>query len=99
MNVKVLMLMLWVNETRFLVQHESCESKCISNENVCNWNQKWNRDKWWWECKELDDWIFCKKIYTWNPSKCDCICDEACRIGEYLDIKKIVDVKNVFFLN
>ena len=53
--------MLWVNETRFLVQHESCDSKCILNENVCNSNQKWNRDKCWWECKELDDWIFCKK--------------------------------------
>ena len=28
MNVKVFDLMLWVNETRLLDQHESCECRC-----------------------------------------------------------------------
>ena len=28
-----------VNETRFLVQHESCEYKCVLNESVCNSKQ------------------------------------------------------------
>ena len=23
----------------------------------------------------------------WNPSTCDCKCDKACKIGEYLDLK------------
>ena len=31
-NVKVFNLMLWVNETRFLIQHESYECKCGLNE-------------------------------------------------------------------
>ena len=31
MNVKVFNLILGVNETRFLVQHESCEGKCGLN--------------------------------------------------------------------
>ena len=47
--------MSWVNKTQFLVQHESCECKCRLNESVCNSNQKWNQNKYRWECKELDD--------------------------------------------
>ena len=23
----------------------------------------------------------------WNPSTCDCKCDKACKIGEYLNLK------------
>ena len=34
MNVKVFALMLGVNETKFLVQHASCECKCGWNESV-----------------------------------------------------------------
>ena len=40
MNVKVFNLMSKVNETRFLVQHESCECKYRLNESVCNWKEK-----------------------------------------------------------
>ena len=25
-----------INETKFIDRHELCQSKCISNENVCN---------------------------------------------------------------
>ena len=35
-NVKVLILMKWVNETRSLVQHESCKCKYELNESICN---------------------------------------------------------------
>ena len=44
MNVKVLALMLRVKRTRFLFQHESCESKCGLDESVCNSKQKWNHN-------------------------------------------------------
>ena len=43
-----------VNETRFLVQHESCNCKCRLNESVCNSKQRWNHDECWCEYKELD---------------------------------------------
>ena len=33
-----------VSETRVLVQHESCECKCRSNESVCNSKQQWNHN-------------------------------------------------------
>ena len=32
----------------------------------------------------------------WNPCICDRNCDEACRIGEYLDIKNCLCKKRLF---
>ena len=45
MNVEVFILMLGINETRFLVKHESCECKCRLSESVCLSRQKWNHDE------------------------------------------------------
>ena len=42
MNIKVFNLVLGVNETRFLVQHESCGCKCRLNESICNSKLNWN---------------------------------------------------------
>ena len=39
------------------------------------------------ECKELDVWGSCEKGDMWNSSMCDCECNKACKIDEYLDIK------------
>ena len=39
----------------------------------------------------------CNKEFIWNPSNCECECDKACDVGEYLDYenckrrKKLVD--------
>ena len=27
----------------------------------------------------------CDNEFIWNPSNCECECDEACDVGEYLD--------------
>ena len=45
-----------VNETRFLVQHESCKCKFGLNESVWNSKQKWNHNDFWCKCKQLDYW-------------------------------------------
>ena len=29
----------------------------------------------------------CDKGFIWNPSNCECECDKACNVGEYLDYK------------
>ena len=63
MNIKVINLMSGINETRFIVQHDSCECKCGLNGSVCNSKQKSNREKCRCECKELDNWSFCQKDY------------------------------------
>ena len=39
----------------------------------------------WCECKELIDKGVCDKGYAWNPSNCECECDKACDVDEYLD--------------
>ena len=85
MNVKEFSLTSRVNETRFLVQHESCECKCRLNEGVCNSKQKWNHDECRCECKELNDWSSCSVDYMWNSSMCDCERNKACKIDKYLD--------------
>ena len=39
----------------------------------------------------------CDKGYTWNPSNCECECNNSCDVGEYLDYenckcrKRLVD--------
>ena len=52
----------------------------------CNSKQKWNHDEYQCECTELNDWGSCKNGYIWNPSTCDCECNKACNINDYLDI-------------
>ena len=49
-----------------------------------------------YECQELDDSSCCNDVYIWNPSMCDCDCNKACKIGEYLDIKKCLCKKCLF---
>ena len=63
---------------------------------VCNSKQKWNQDECWCGCKELDDWSSCKNDYMWNPSTCDCECNKACKIDEYLNIKNCSCEKRLF---
>ena len=72
LNVKVFNLMSRTNETRHIKWHETC--KCIFRLDaiICNNTQRWNQDKFWWECKELID----KGEYE---------CDKSCDFGEYLD--------------
>ena len=51
--------------------------KCRLNENACNSKRKWNQNKFWQECKELEDWGYCQKGYMRNPSTCDCECNKT----------------------
>ena len=32
-------------------------------------------------------WSSCKQDYKWNPNLCNCNCNKACRIDDYLDMK------------
>ena len=90
--------MLAVIETKFLVQHESCEYKCSLNENVCNSKQKQKDDECRCESRELNYCSSCKRGYPWNPSTCDCEYDKACKMVS-IKILKIARVKNVFLVD
>ena len=93
--MKLLNLMSGVNETRFIVQYESCECKCGLNESVCNSRQNWNRNECKCECKELDAWTYCKDDCMWDPSTCDCECNKPCKIDYYLDIEHCLCKKHL----
>ena len=89
LNVKVFNLMSRTNETINIKCHETCKCKCRLDAIVCNDKQRWNKNKWRCECKELIDKgvCVCDKGYAWNPSNCECECDKSCDVGEYLDYK------------
>ena len=73
------------NETRHIEWQETCKCECKFGANICNNNQRWNKDKSRCECKELVDKEVYNKGFIWNPSNCECECDKACDVGEYLD--------------
>ena len=73
------------NETRSIKWHETCKGICRLNEIICNNKQRWNKDKWRCECKELIDKGVWDKEYIFNPSNCECECDKSCNISQYLD--------------
>ena len=87
-----------VNETRFLVQHESCKCKCRLNEYLCNSKQKWNHDKCRCECKEVDNWGSCKKEYMWNPARVIVSIIKHVKLTN-IWILKIVLAKNVLLVS
>ena len=97
LNVKVFNQMSRIDETRFIEWHETCKCECKFGANVCNNKQRWNKNKYRSECKELIDKGVWDKGFIWNPSDYECECNKACDIGEYLNYenckcrKKLVD--------
>ena len=51
-NIKGFNLMSRTNETRHVKWHETCKCKCRLDVSVCNSKQRWNKDKFRYECKE-----------------------------------------------
>ena len=98
LNVKEFNRMTRTNETNFIECHEKCDYICRLDKIICNFKQKWNKDKFRCECKKLIAKGVCNKGYIWNPSNCECECDKACDVSEYLDYencklkKKIADI-------
>ena len=60
-NVKVFNLMSRTNETRHIKRYKTCKSKYRLDASICNNKQRWNGDKWRFECKELIDKEMCDK--------------------------------------
>ena len=85
------------NETKYKEWHETCKCECKFGANICNNEQRCNKDKFRCECKELIDKGVWDKGFIWNPSNCEYEDDKSCDVGDYLDCenckrrKKIVD--------
>ena len=95
--MKVFNIISRTNETRHIKWHETCKCKCRLDTNVCKSKQRWNKEKFRCECKELIVNGRCNKSFICNPSNCECECDKSCDIAAYLDYKickcrkKIID--------
>ena len=76
LNVKLFNLMSRINETRSIEWHRTCKN---------NNKQRWNKDKCRCKCKELIDKGVCDKVFTFNPSNCECVSDKSCNTDHYLD--------------
>ena len=57
------------NETRY-EWHETCKWEWKRGEIVCNNKQRWNKNKYRCECKELIIKRACDKGFICNPSNC-----------------------------
>ena len=68
--------------------HVTCQCICRSDKVISNNKQRWNKDNWGCECKELIDKGERDKGFFLNPSNCDCECDQSCGIGKYLFYSK-----------
>ena len=66
-NVKVFNLMSRTNETRHIKWHKTYKCRCRLDASVCSNKQRWNEDKFRYECKELIDKGMCDKGSTWSP--------------------------------
>ena len=91
LTVKIFNLMTITNETRSIKCHETCKCICRLNKIICNNKQRWNKDKYRCECKELID-----KGFIWNPSNCGCECANACntvniQVIQIVSVKKEID--------
>ena len=87
LNVRVINLMLFSNQTKHIKWYKACKCKCRSNSIVCNNKQRWNEDKCMCECRELVDKKRYDKGFIWNPGNCNWECDKSCDAGEYLHHK------------
>ena len=95
-NVRVLNLMPWSNQTRHIEWYENCKCKCRLNARVCNNKQIWNEDKCGCEFREkLIDKGKSDKGVFWNPGDCKCECDKSCDVGQYLDYKNFKCRNNI----
>ena len=69
-NLKVLNMILEINESKSIVKNISCNWKCRFNVKKCNVTQKWSKSR--CEYKEPLKQHICKKDCIWKPSICSC---------------------------
>ena len=87
LNVKVFNLMSRTNETKNIKWHETCKCECRLDAIACNHKQRWDKNKFRCECKELINKGVCDKDFIRNPSNWECKCNKSCDFSEYLDYK------------
>ena len=94
-----------ISEAKTLVKCNSKDCKCKFDSLGCYSNQKWNNDKFQFQCKKYQK---CKNDYNWNPSKSICensaylkiIADDLVIVCDVIiSIKHSADVTNTISVN
>ena len=61
-----------INESKILTKHLSCKCECKFDGRKCGLNQKWNKNKCWYECKNPEEHNSCEKDYICSSVMCSC---------------------------
>ena len=69
LNLIVSKMIPWINESKTLEKHRSCEYKCKFDWIKCNSDQCWNKDNCWCECNKRHGY---ENDYVLNPSTYNC---------------------------
>ena len=69
LNWNVFNIITWINESKTLTKHISCEFNYKFDGRNCNLDQWWNSDECWYESRKRH---VCEKDYVWNPATCNC---------------------------
>ena len=69
-----------LHQIRHIEWHETCKCKCRLHATVCNKKERWNNDKYKFECKELIDKGICDKGFICKPRNCEGECDKSCNV-------------------
>ena len=69
-----------LHQIKHIEWHETCKCKCRLHATVCNKKERWNNDKYKFECKELIDKGICDKGFIWKPRNCEGECDKSCNV-------------------
>ena len=69
LHISVFSMITWINESKALTKHISCECKCKLDGGNRYSDQWWKNDKYWCECKKCH---VCEKDYVQNPATCNC---------------------------
>ena len=65
LNLHFFNIITGINKSRTLTKHVSCKCAFKLGSKKSNFNQKWNNDKCWCECKNQKEHSACKKITFW----------------------------------
>ena len=84
-SVKVFDLISQQNELRNIESHGSCQCSCLLNFSVCNYKQKWNKDKCRCECLKTKK---CGGEFFWNVINFRCESRRFLKSKNFLKFKK-----------
>ena len=64
LNLSMFNMITGIDESKTVSKHLSCECKCKTDRTKCHWNQCWNKENCWCDCRKHH---ICEKIMFGMP--------------------------------